>query len=370
MTGTHIPKAMAGAVLRVDLDAIQKNYRALIDHLDGVPAAAVVKADGYGLGAERVGPALAAAGCRVFFVAHLAEGIALRAALPDTEIHILNGLLPDSLYAYREHLLVPVLGSLGDLAHWRSFCDDVPLPCDIHVDTGMLRLGLPPDELDVLANAPDRLTGLNVRFVMSHLASAEEPESDQNPRQLAAFSRARKILPMGQACLANSSGIFLGPDYHFDMTRPGVAIYGANPTPGQPNPMMPSVTLKSRIAQVRHASAGETVGYNATYRVENKALIATVPVGYADGYLRSLSGVAFGMIDDIIVPLVGRVSMDLITFDVSAVPEAKRQPGQWIELLGPNITIDSLAAAAGTISYEIFTNLGQRYRRVYTGGSK
>ena len=137
------------------------------------PAAAVVKADGYGLGAERVGPALAAAGCRVFFVAPLAEGIALRAALPDTEIHILNGLLPDSLYAYREHLLVPVLGSLGDLAHWRSFCDDVPLPCDIHVDTGMLRLGLPPDELDVLANAPDRLTGLNLSLI--HISEPTRP---------------------------------------------------------------------------------------------------------------------------------------------------------------------------------------------------
>ncbi len=370
MIGTHITKTMAGAVLRIDLDAVQRNYRTLVDQLGSVPSAAVVKADGYGLGAERVGPALAAVGCRVFFVAHLAEGIALRAALPDSEIHILNGLLPGSLDAYREHLLVPVLGSLGDLQHWKSFCIDIPLPCDIHVDTGMLRLGLPPDELNTLADAPDRLTGLNVRFVMSHLASADEVESDQNPLQLAAFSRAREILPMGQACFANSSGIFLGPDYHFDMARPGVALYGANPTPGQPNPMVPTVTLKSRIAQVRHATAGETVGYNATYRIDEKALIATVPVGYADGYLRSLSGVASGMIDDIIVPLVGRVSMDLITFDVSAVPEEKRQPGQWIELLGPNITVDSLAAQAGTIGYEILTNLGRRYHRVYTGGPK
>ncbi len=369
MIGTQITKDMAGAVLQIDLDAVRSNYRTLIDQFGGVPSAAVVKADGYGLGAERVGPVLAAAGCQVFFVAHLVEGIALRATLPHAEIHILNGLLPNALDAYREHELVPVLGSLGDITHWKSFCADAPLPCDIHVDTGMLRLGLPPDELDILADSPDGVKDLDIRFVMSHLASADEPESDQNLAQLTTFTRAREILPMGQACFANSSGIFLGPDYHFDMARPGVALYGANPTPGQPNPMMPTVTLKSRICQVRHATSGETVGYNATYRVADKAFIATVSVGYADGYLRSLSGVASGMIDGIMVPLVGRVSMDLISFDVSTVPEAKRQPGQWVELLGPNITVETLATAAGTIGYEILTSLGRRYHRVYTGGT-
>ena len=368
MIGISNTEAMTGAVLHIDLDAVQNNYRTLVDKLSGVPSAAVVKADGYGLGAKRVCPALAAAGCRVFFVAHLTEGIAIRTILPDTEIHILNGLMPDSLDAYREHRLIPVLGSLGDIATWRSFSTEAPLPCDIHVDTGMLRLGLPPDELDVLVDAPDKVIGMNICLVMSHLASADEVGSDQNLTQLAAFVRAREILPMGQACLANSSGIFLGTCYHFDMVRPGIALYGGNPTPGEPNPMVPTVTLKGRITQVRHATTGDTVGYNATYRVEDNALIATVSVGYADGYLRSLSGVASGMIDGIMVPLVGRVSMDLITFDVSAVRESARQPGQWIELIGPNITIDSLAATAGTISYEILTSLGQRYHRVYLGG--
>lgn len=368
MTGTDIPESAAGAALTIDLDAVQANYHTLLERLGGVSSAAVVKANGYGLGAARVGPALAAVGCRVFFVAHLSEGLSLRTVLPAAEIHILNGLLPDALDAYAEHNLAPVLGSLGDIEKWRRFCGDAPLPCDIHVDTGMLRLGLPPSELAVLGTEPERLEGLDVRNVISHLASAGEADCGQNALQLAAFRKAREVLPMGQACLANSSGVFLGADYHFDMARPGAALYGVNPTPGQPNPMRQTVTLKGRIAQIRTGEPGDTVGYGASFRIDRSSRIATVPVGYADGYLRSLSSAASGMIGGVPVPLVGRVSMDLITFDVTAVPETHCQPGQWIELIGPHNPVDALAEAAGTIGYEILTSLGARYHRAYTGG--
>jgi len=357
-------KNLAGAVLTIDLDAVADNYRTILKKMNGVPSAAVVKADGYGLGAEKVGPALAAAGCTIFFVAHINEGIGLRAVLPDADIHILNGLLPGTEATFREHRLVPVLGSLDEIDAWSAYG---PLPCDIHVDTGMLRLGLPPAELATLVDDPGRLAGLDIRLVMSHLASADEAGSDQNAIQLAKFQQARQTLAMGSTCFANSSGVFLGSDYHFDLARPGVALYGVNPTPAGPNPMTGTITLKARILQVRDAQPGETVGYGAAFGVNKTSKIATLPVGYADGFLRSLSNAGQGMIDGIPVPLVGRVSMDLITLDVTAVPDAQRQPGQWVELIGAANPVDAVADAAGTIGYEILTSLGARYHRVYTG---
>ena len=366
--GDTVPRLLTSTVLSINLDAVCANYNLIRKHLNGIPSAAVVKANGYGLGAAKIGHALAACGCKVFFVAHLHEGVNLRSALPNAEIHILNGLLPNALKIYRDYALVPVLCSLGDLESWKNFNTTSPLPCDIHVDTGMLRLGLPPSELSILEREHDRLFGLNVRLIMSHLASSEDINSNQNTMQLEAFKQARKILPMGKACFANSSGIFLGSQYHFDMARPGIAIYGANPTPDKPNPMTPTITLRAQITQVRDAEPGDTVGYNGTHRVKDKARIATVPVGYADGFLRSLSNNAVGMIDDVSVPLVGRVSMDLITFDVTNVPEGKCHPGQWVELIGAKIPLDSVAQSGGTIAYEILTSLGSRYYRTYIGG--
>ncbi len=365
-----IPANIAGAILTIDLAAIQKNYRILLDRLNGIPLAAVVKADAYGLGAERIGQALAKAGCDIFFVAHVNEGIILRSVLADVEIHILNGLLPNALNVYREHSLIPVLGSLDDLSKWRTFAQNTPLPCDIHIDTGMLRLGLPPSELSILKAQPNRLNGLNVRFVMSHLASADDANSELNIMQLNNFKKARKILPMGRASLANSSGIFLSSEYHLEMARSGAALYGLNPTPYESNPMVPTITLMGRIIQIRDALPGDTVGYNATHHVKNKSKIATVSVGYADGYLRSLSNNACGMIDGISIPLIGRVSMDLITFDVTLVPDEKCQPGQLIELIGYNNPIDAIAASASTIGYEILTSLGPRYHRTYIEGAE
>jgi len=368
----------AGAILSIDLGAIQANYKLLQERLSGgAEMGCVVKADAYGLGAEKVAPALARAGARIFFVALPEEGIRLRQILNDTsesafvqaQIHILGGLMKGAEEAYDASRLTPVLGSLDEIHDWKDFCRriDTPLPCAIHVDTGMLRLGLPPDELEKLAEEPARIEGLDVVTVISHLACADEPEHPKNAEQLAAFRQVRKILPMGRASFANSSGIFLGPDYHFDLARPGVALYGLGPTLGEPNPMAQVVRLQGKIAQVRDVDSPQTVGYGATHRIEEPGRIATVLAGYADGYLRSLSNKGTGYIGNIPVPVVGRVSMDLITFDVTNVPRHLTTPGNMIDLIGPHNPVEQIADEAGTIGYEILTSLGNRYRRVYIG---
>jgi len=367
MIENSVPSHLAGAVLTVDLDALAANYRLMRDTAGGAEAAAVVKADAYGTGIAQAAPRLWAEGCRTFFVAHVGEGVRLRSLLADADIHILNGLLPGAEEAYIEHHLVPALGSLDEIARWKSACGAAPRPCGIHVDTGMLRLGLPPDELDAIAGDASLLDGLDIRLVMSHFASADE-ETPQNADQLARFRRAREILPMGRSSFANSSGIFLGAKYRGDVVRPGVALYGCNPTPGRENPMRPVISLEARILQVRNAAPGETVSYGATYSVEKPMRIATVSAGYADGYLRSLSGAGRAYIGGRPVPVVGRVTMDLTMLDVSDVAPETCRPGDWAELIGPHIAVDEVAALAGTIGYEILTSLGRRYHRRYLGG--
>ncbi len=368
----------AGVILTIDLDAIVANYRLLANRLSGASMSAVVKADGYGLGAGPVAVALAGAGCRVFYVAHIEEGIRLRQALNDTgnsnfvqaEIHVLGGLLPNAEDAYDASRLIPVLGSLDEIHNWKSYCQRLerPLPCDIHADTGMARLGLPPDEVEKLVEEPSRLDNLNILTVISHLACADEPDNPKNAEQLNVFRELRRQLPQGLASFANSSGIFLGPDYHFDQARPGAALFGVAPVPGDPNPMAQVVKLQGKIAQVRAVDTPQTVGYGASHRIEGPGRIATVMVGYADGYLRSLSNNGTGYIGNIPVPVVGRVSMDLITLDVSGVPEHLCPVGALIDLIGPNNPVDQVAADAGTIGYEILTSLGHRYHRAYIGG--
>jgi len=375
-----VPETHAGAVLTINLDAITSNYQSLTDRLGGVKPAAVVKADGYGLGAGPVAVTLANAGCRVFFVAHLEEGIGLRNSLNaagdsdfvNAEIHILGGLMPDTQDTYDAIRLIPVLGSLDQIHTWKQYCDrlDRPLPCDIHADTGMCRLGLPPDELAKLEIEPGRVDSLNINLVISHLACADEPDHPKNTEQLDAFRHVRKVLPQGRASLANSSGIFLGSDYHYDLARPGAALYGIAPVPGRANPMAQVIRLQGKIAQVRGVDTPETVGYGATHRAEGTARIATVPVGYADGYLRHLSSKGSGYIGNFPVPVVGRVSMDLITLDITGVPEHLCAPGALVDLIGPNNPVDQIAEEAGTIGYEILTSLGNRYHRVYVGGSR
>jgi alanine racemase len=356
----------AGAVLTVDLDAIAANYCLLRDRLGTTACAAVVKADAYGLGADRVAPALHEAGCRRFFVALLDEGIALRRALPEAEIYVFIGPLPGTAPVYREHRLIPVLNDLGQVERWQRFGGG-PLPAVLQIDTGMNRLGLGPDESARLVAEPERLAGIDLRYVMSHLVSAEIADDALNRTQLDRFVAVRDKLPALAASLANSSGIFLGPAFHFDLARPGAALYGVNPTPGAPNPMRNVVRLEGRIVQVRDVDSPMTVGYGATHRVAKKGKIATISVGYADGYLRSLSGRGSCQIGGVRVPVVGRVSMDLITVDVSNVPMQDLEPGGFAALLGDDHGVDDLAREGGTIGYEILTALGRRYHRHYLG---
>jgi len=352
--------------LTIDLDALAANYLTLAKRAAPAHCASVVKADGYGLGVEPVAQTLAAAGCATFFVAHLDEGIVLRGILDDPEIFILNGLMPDKEPVFRDHRLNPVLNDLGQIARWKSYCaQHGALPAAVHIDTGMNRLGLPPQELATLVAEPERLDGIDFCCVMSHLACADEPDHPLNRQQQADFAAAVVRLPKARTSLAASSGIFLGPDWHFDMVRPGVSLYGAAPVPGAANPMAPVVTLTGQILQVREVDAPQTVGYGATHRFSAPTRVATVAAGYADGYLRSISGRGTAYMGDTAVPVLGRVSMDLITIDVTGVPGAR--PGDTIELIGPHHDIDALAAEAGTIGYEILTSLGRRYRRRYIG---
>lgn len=359
----------SGGILTIDLDALAENWRTLRDKSAPAACAAAIKADAYGLGAERAAVTLAGAGCRDFFVALVDEGIHLRDALDaagmEARIHVLGGPLGD-LRAFIEFDLVPVLNSLDDIRRWKAFRPDVP--ADIHVDTGMLRLGLSPTDLAAVTERPELVQGLTVAYVISHLACSEEPENPKNPEQLAAFRHALALFPGSKASFANSSGIYLGASYLFDLTRPGVALYGVNPTPGLPNPMSQVVRLQGQILQVRDVDTPQTVGYGATHRIERKGRIATVGVGYADGYHRTLSSRGFGFLGDLRVELVGRVSMDLITFDVSDAPEHMARPGALIDLIGPNNPIDEVAKTAGTVGYEFLATLGPRFHRVYKGG--
>lgn len=353
----------------VDLDALASNYRTVLKELNGVPAAGVVKANGYGIGAVPAATTLWAEGCRRFFVARAEEAIELRGALPEAEINVFDGLLPGAADEMLEFELVPILNSLGQLADWRSVAARAgrELAAGLHIDTGMRRLGLPPDEYQRLLREPELLRGIEVRHVLSHLASADVDGSPQSAEQLAAYIEVRSQLPRGTASLANSAGIFLDPAYHFELARPGICLYGGSPFPdsGRRNPMSSVVTIEAPIVQVRHAERGETVGYGATHQITAPARIATVPVGYADGFLRSSSNTGAAAIGGIRVPIVGRVSMDLITLDVSGIDERLLQPGAPVELLGPNCPVDEVATRAGSIPHEFLTNLSRRFELQY-----
>jgi len=359
-----------GTVLTIDLEAVVANYRLLSEHAPGAECSAVVKADGYGLGATRVAAALAAAGCKTFFVAHLGEALAVRQVSPEATIAVLNGALAGAEAEFEENNLLPVLNSLPAVQAWSaSASGGEPRPAIVHVDSGMSRLGLSDQEVGRLAGEPSLLDGTAPRWLMSHLAVAEEPENALNGEQRTRFEVARGRLPTMPASFSNSSGIFLGPDYHYDLVRPGAALYGVNPQPSKPNPMQPVVRLESPILQVRSIDSPRTVGYGATHRVRGPTKIATIPVGYADGYLRSSSNRGRAFIDEYEVPVVGRVSMDLVTLDVTALPDHLARAGTMVELISARHPVDSVAADAGTIGYEILTSLGARYARRYVGGS-
>ncbi|MBY4639210.1 alanine racemase [Gluconacetobacter entanii] len=369
---SHWPRHRAGATLRIDLDAIAANYRLVRDRLTPrTTCAAVVKADAYGLGLAQVAPALQRAGAEHFYVAHLEEGIALRPHVtPATRIFVLHGPLPGTEEEFTAHGLTPVLNSIEQIAGWRALArrQDRVLRAVIQLDTGMSRFGLSMDDVRAIADDADLLAGITPDLIISHLACADTPRDPANAQQRARLLDMAALLPAAPMALSASSGIFLGPDYHFDMVRPGAALYGIAPNEDGPNPLRPVVRLSARILQVRDIAAGDGVGYGLTYRAPGPRRIATIGAGYADGCLRQGASHGAAWFGETRLPILGRISMDSITIDITDVPAGALGPDMAVDLLGPQHDVDAAARAAGTIGYEILTSLGHRYHRTYVAG--
>ena len=362
----------ASAVLTIDLGALRRNYRKLKAAAPGAECAAVVKADAYGTGAMQSAKALAQEGCDTFFVTTLEEAHGVRQAVPDAAIYVLDGFFRGTSPNFAAASVRPVLGSLPEIEEWAQFgaAQSESVRAALHIDTGMNRHGLTEGEIETIAANPGLLKGLEISLVLSHLACADDLAHAKNTEQRQAFEQLHAKLPDAPHSLANSGGIFLGPDYHYDMVRPGIALYGGNPFSSGANPMAPVVHLHGRIVQVRQAAQGETVGYGANQSLERATRLATVAVGYADGYIRMLGSTASstgaaGYIGGYWAPIIGRVSMDLITLDVTGIPEHVVQRGAMVELLGDNIELEDIARMAGTINYEVLTRLGRRHQRIY-----
>lgn len=343
----------------IDLLAIVENYRRLIAQVRPAEVSAVVKADAYGLGAKPVAQALAAAGCKTFFVAHAEEGAALRTVLPAHPIFVLHGYVAAHRALFDESKLSPVICGIGQLQDWLKSGHRTPYA--LQLDTGMSRLGLSEADLDTVEGAAAPV------LVMSHLASADDPEHAKNEEQLARFKALAERFPGVHLSLAASGGCFLGAPFAFDLVRPGIALYGGNPRKSGENPMRGTVTLTAPLVQVRSIDSGDTVGYGATYSASGPRRLGVAALGYADGLMRSLSNRGHGVIAGVKCPIVGRVSMDLVTLDVTRVPGDAAHAGADVEFIGPHQTVDDLARDAGTLPYEIYTRLGPRIERHYTG---
>jgi alanine racemase len=362
-----------GGTLTVDLGAIEANWRALAHELLTVECSAVVKANAYGLGLEAVTATLAQAGCKTFFVADIAEARRVRSRAAEATIYVLDGFTPDLSDTYIDINARPVINSTTELAEWDAFVAARSWhgSAAIHVDTGMNRLGVAIDEAAALA---PRIQNENhgIALLMSHLACAENPNDPLNATQINIFRELHMLFPGIPASLANSSGIFLGSAAHYDLARPGAALYGVNPTPGRPNPQKNVVELTGRILQIRVVDRDQTVGYGATWTAKRATRIAVVALGYADGLLRAASGTnerpgGVAIVAGKRCPIVGRISMDLSCIDITGLPEGAVRRGDPATLIGPDLPIDEVAAYAGTIGYEILTRLGPRSHLVYRG---
>ena len=358
----------ADSKLTIDLSVIADNYKLLCKKFTGSKVASVVKANAYGLGIEKVAPRLAEVGCKSFFVANLDEAVQLRGVLPESEIFVFHGVCLGQEKVFCEYNLIPCIASSEQFKIWSLYANKLgkKLPAILHIDTGMNRLGISFSCLERFVSDND-ISCLDVRYVMSHLACADDEKSKKNIEQLNKIRIVAKILPNIPISFVNSSGVFLGENYHFDLARPGVALYGGSPNPAIKNPMRNVISLTSKIIQIRELVKDEDVGYGATANLKKGSKIATLPVGYADGYVRSLGNKGFCYFGDEKLPVVGRVSMDLITVDVTSILDNEIKVGDEIEIIGNNATIDDIATCAGTIGYEVLTSLGRRYNRVYTG---
>ena len=373
MKSQNCPGAATG-LITIDLGQLAKNWQNLAEFVRPAACAAVIKADAYGLGAKHVIPALLAAGCSNFFIATPAEAYEARLLAPGATLFALDGLPAGSaedLYATKA---LPVLSSLPEVEEWAEFASrkSTRLACALHIDSGLNRLGLSARDVQELARRAPLLTRLDIKLVMSHLASADDPHDPKNEQQRLIFEQLRSILPKAPSSLAASDGLMLGPSYHFDLVRPGYALYGGQAFRACATPVGPVVKAEARILQIRDVAPGQTVGYSAAYKAERLSRIATVAAGYADGFFRSASApngrrggaIAFR---GHLAPIVGRVSMDLVTADITDLPDPAPQRGDLVELIGPTLSIESAGQRAGTIGYEVLTNLGRRFERRYVG---
>lgn len=354
-------------VLSIDLNVLVSNYSLFKQKVgDDCIVAGVVKADAYGLGLQPVVSTLLQNGCTHFFVATLQEALNFRSFEKDASIAVLGGLFIGAEDEYLHYNIQPVLNSPDDLKRWNALADKnkTTLPAILHIDTGMNRLGFSESDIETLTNTPDHYANLNIEWIMSHFACADDVDHPLTKDQAALFTKLAAHFPNAKKSLGNSPGLFRDVQYHTDMVRPGYALYGGNPTPEKPNPMQPVVSLKARILQIRHCKKGESIGYGASHVFEQDTVTATIGVGYADGFLRSAHNQATFYYNNTPCPILGRVSMDLITLDLSQLDQIPVQ-GDWVEILGANQTIDDLGGSRGTIGYEILTSLGTRYHRHY-----
>jgi len=364
---------ISGALLTIDLRALQNNWRHLAKLAEPANCGAAVKAACYGLGLEQGVVALSQAGCKTFFVALPQEGVQVRAVAPDADIFVLNGLMSGQAAFYHQHRLIPVLSTPGQISEWSKYCtgNEVRLAAGLHIETGINRLGLTEQQTRELAGQREVLTTFRLALVLSHLACADVPGDPMNQEQRDKFDQLRALLPEAPASLANSPGTFLGEGFTYDMVRPGIALYGGNPFGSRANPMSAVVHLYAPLLQVRDICTGESVGYGATWTAKRPSRIGVIGAGYGDGIPRALSspakeGPACVFIAGHYAPIIGRVSMDLITVDLSDVPAESVREGQMVELMGVNVTADDIAHWADTIPYEILTRLGSRYARLYS----
>ncbi|MFA5958372.1 alanine racemase [Hyphomicrobium sp.] len=370
----RMPESLASATgtITVDLGRVASNWKALAAKVAPARCAAVVKADAYGLGAERVIAALSRAGCTAFFIATPDEAEAARKIAPSADIYALDGLVGNVAAAFARLAVMPVLSTLDDIVAWSALCRarGERLPAAIHIDTGLHRLGLPVRDVRRLAADTSMMTGIDLALVMSHLASADNPHDPKNRDQLVAFETLTALFPNIPRSLAASDGLMLGPAFHFDLVRPGYAIYGGQASQIAPAPVQAAVTVSARILAVADVAPGETVGYSATWRAKRPSRIATIAAGYADGIPRNASapdGRPGGhvLISGHLAPIVGRISMDLVTVDVTDLPGGAAMPGEFAKLVAEELTIEDAGYAAGTIGYEILTRLGRRFTRLY-----
>jgi len=355
-------------ILTINLEKLAANYRLFQSkvgtHCD---VAGIIKANAYGLGLKQVSGQLKKLNCPLFFVATLDEALELRGYDPDTPIAVLGGLMSNAESTYIEHNITPILNTPIDIKNWNDYAaqHNKKLDAILHCDTAMNRLGLSTEETKDFVQNRDLFNNIDITMVMSHFACADDFNHPLTTQQADDFETLAKNFPNAKKSLANSSGLFRNPQYHYDMVRPGYSLYGGNPTPETSNPMHSVVTLQSRILQIRECKKDQSIGYGATHQFNTDTRTATLALGYADGFLRSSSAKAIVYYEGQPCPVLGRVSMDLVSIDISHIKGKQPRQGEAIEILGKYQSIDDLADTAGTIGYEILTSLGKRYKRHY-----